>query len=170
MSYEKGQYVVYRSTEICTIGENVKRCFDGKNDVEYIILSPTDSRGVYYIPAEKLESCTRPLMSKEQILELIDTMPDISGSWINKDADRKQSFTEAIKSGDYSLILPMLNAIYNERKRRNELGKRLPAADEKAYEAAVLLLHKEASYSLGIPRDKVEEFISDRILHRNDLQ
>lgn len=166
MPYEQSQYVVYRSTEICQIGERVKRCFDGKNEVEYVTLQPTDSKGLYYIPAEKLKDCTRPLLSRDEILALIDEMPSINGSWIDEKNDRKQSFTEAVKSGDYRLILPMLSAIYTERQRRSEHGKHLPAADEKAYETAISLLHKEAAYSLGIPQEDIEEFISERISHQ----
>lgn len=60
-------------------------------------------------------------------------------------------------------ILPMMNAIYNERKKRAEQGKHITSADERAFNSAKHLLHSEISYSLGIAPDMVEQFIEDRI-------
>lgn len=163
MMFCKGEYVVYRNSEICMVGENINRCFDGKNSTEYLTLHPTESNGTYYVPVDKLDICIRPVLSKDKLLEIIDSMPQIEGSWINDKNQRVNSFGNAVKSGDYSLILPMMNAIYNERKKRAEQGKHISSADEKAYNSAKHLLHSEIAYSLGISSDMVEQFIEDRI-------
>lgn len=40
-------------------------------------------------------------------------MPKIEGIWINDKNLRIDSFGDSVKSGDYSLMLPMINAIYD---------------------------------------------------------
>ena len=132
MIFRKGDYIVYRNSEICVVGD-------------------------------RAEMCLRPVLAKEKLLEIIDSMPKIEGSWINDKNLRIDSFGDAVKSGDYSLILPMMNAIYNERKKRAEQGKHIPSADERAFNSAKHLLHSEIAYSLGIAPDMVEQFIEDRI-------
>ncbi|MGN1421903.1 MAG: CarD family transcriptional regulator [Oscillospiraceae bacterium] len=163
MRYQKGEYVVYRNSDICVVGDVVDKCFDGKNTVEYLSLHQTELNGTIYVPVEKTDICIRPIMSKDRLLEIIDSMPQIKSSWIEDKRLRTDLYGKALKSGDYSLILPMMNAIYNERRKRNENGKNIPAPDEKAYNSVKRLLYNEIAYSFGIEPDTVEQFIRDRI-------
>lgn len=164
MEYQKGQYVVYNGLEICRIGDLVKMCFDGINEKEYYTLSPADIKSsVYYIPSDKIEENIRPVLSKEQLLELIDRLPNTESEWIADKNERKYDFSSAIKSGDYNRIIPLMNGIYNEKNQREKNGKKLLNSDKRNFDTAVKLLHSEIAFSFGIEIDEAETFIRNRI-------
>lgn len=167
MEYAKGQYVVYNGFEICRIGDTIKKCFDGINENEYYTLFPKDIKCTYYVPADIISSVVRPVMTKEQLLELIDALPDISGKWVADKNDRKHDFSDAIKKGDYSRIIPLMHGIYNEKNNHRKNGKSLLNDDRRNFELAKKLLLSEIAFSFGIDVSKAEKFIEDRIRERS---
>ncbi len=159
-----GEYVVYGSGEICRIAEKTEKCFDGKNDKEYCKLIPLDSvNSTYYVPAESMDRNVRKLLTKEEIYNIIDSMPNAEGIWFNDKNIRREQFGAMLKSDDFSGIIGMMKSIYEERRKRSENGKQLIASDEKAFIAAENLINREFSIVLGINADEVENFIHERL-------
>lgn len=159
-----GEYVVYGSGEICRIAEKTERCFDGKNGKEYCKLIPVDSvNSTYYVPADSMESNVRKLLTKEEIYNIIDSMPNAKGIWFNDKNIRKEQFGAMLRNDDFYGIIGMMKSIYEERRRRSEDGKQLIASDEKAFIAAENLINREFSIVLGIKVDDVEKFIHERL-------
>ena len=105
----------------------------------------------------------RHLLSKSQVLDVIDNMPKIEVSWTNDRNARRNLFAEALKSDDYSLLVGMIKGLKNERRKRIDCGKSLMSSDEKALETASRLLSSEFSHVLGIKADEVDSFIENRI-------
>ncbi len=169
--FDLGEYVVYSASEICEVGEKVKRCFDGVNSNEYFKLIPiASSQSSYYVPIDGAEEKVRKLLSKEQIYEIIDNIPNIEENWFEDKNERKNYFKTVLKSDDYSQIISMIKSIYSERKRRNSTGKNLIASDEKAFMVAERLMHQEFAVVLGIKEEEVVELIESRIGVKEDLQ
>ena len=81
MKYHKDQYVVYNGLQICRFGEVVKKSFDGAGEKEYCTLFPTDVKSTYYVLSDKIEETIRPILTKEQLLELIDRFPYAKSEW-----------------------------------------------------------------------------------------
>lgn len=169
MEFKIGERVVYGGSEICRIAETVKRSFDGVHEQEYYRIVPEASASAsYYIPADKLGERVRSLLTKEEILEVIDSMPETEVNWSDDRNERKLIFSQALKSDDYRRLLGMMKAIYMERQRRSKNGKSLISADERALSSAEKLLHSEFSIVLGIPEDKVGEFIEKRLAEKQE--
>ena len=159
-----GDHVVYGGSEICVISESVKRCFDGVNEVSYFRLIPEENPSAsYYVPEKNAEERVRPLLSREQILAVIDAMPSASAQWSENRDERRHMFGRALKSDDYMQILGMMKGLYDEKQKRSSCGKELISADERAFEAATKLINKEFSRVLGIPEAGVEDFIVRRL-------
>ncbi len=159
-----GEYVVYGSGEICRIAEKTEKCFDGKNGKEYCKLIPVDSvNSTYYVPADSMENNVRKLLTKEEIYNIIDSMPNAKGIWFNDKNIRKEQFGAMLRNDDFYGIIGMMKSIYEERRRRSEDGKQLIASDEKAFNAAENLINREFSIVLGISADDVEKFIHERL-------
>lgn len=159
-----GEYVVYGSGEICRIAEKTERCFDGKNGREYCKLIPLDSvNSTYYVPADSMDSNVRKLLTKEQIYNIIDSMPEAEGIWFNDKNTRREQFGAMLRSDDFSGIIGMMKSIYEERRKRSATGKQLIASDEKAFTAAENLINREFAIVLGINVSEVENFIHQRL-------
>ena len=80
---KKGEYVVYGGSEICLIDGIEEKCFDGVNKLSYYRLIPCETpKSTYYVPDDKLAERTRPLLTREEILAVIDEMPTVRAEWI----------------------------------------------------------------------------------------
>ncbi|MBQ8435986.1 MAG: hypothetical protein IJX24_08290 [Oscillospiraceae bacterium] len=164
MKYNVGDHVVYCSGEICLVDGIVNRCFDGINEIEYYKLIPVNTnKSSYYIPCENCETKVRNLLTKEEIYELIDEMPNMSAQWCEDKNKRKVLFHSVLRSDDYHKLIEMMHSIYVQRESQREKGKKLLAADERAMNDAEHMIHQEFAFVLGISENEVEEFIEKRL-------
>lgn len=163
MRFEQGEYVVYNGTEICRIGEYENKCFDGVTEREYCVLHPMDTKGTYYIPADRLETVARRIMTREQLSEILRSLSEDNSKWISDRNRRKITISEALKTGDYKRILPLMNGLHKEQDNRLKKGKQLISDDKRSYELARRIFHSEVALVFGIKTDEVEGFISDFI-------
>ncbi len=65
------------------------------------------------------------------------------------------TFTTQIKS--------IIKSIYARKQERMEQGKKITTTDDKYFKRAEDVLFSELSFVLNIPKDKMEQFISDTI-------
>ncbi len=159
MEYQTGNYVVYNGAEICRIGETVKKCFDGVNENKYYKLYPNDSKSTYYVPADKIESSVRSVLTKEQLSKLINELSDSSTEWISDRSERKDAFSDAIKKGDYRRIFSLMNGIYMEKNNSEKKGKQLLNYDKRNFELAKKIFQSEVAIAFEISPDEAEELI-----------
>ncbi len=164
MQLQTGNYVIYRSSEICRIDGFETKSFDGVTQREYCVLVPeNDQRSKYYVPMDCAEDKLRQLLTKDEIYSLIDGMKCEQPDWGNTETHRKERFNEVLGSGDYRLIISMMHSLYLEKQERLSQGKKLLAADEKAMKAAESLINLEFSFVLGINESEMESFILERL-------
>lgn len=158
MVYGEGEHVIYNGLEICLIGETVRRNFDGIGEKEYITLYPAELKTTVYIPIEKCAEMLRPVLSREDLLALIDMMPSVG--------DVDIDFSEAVKSGDHKAIVSVMSVIYNKGVEREKSGRHLLKTDRRNFELAKKLIDGEIALAFGIKADEAERFISDRLAKR----
>lgn len=164
MELQAGNFVIYRSTEICRIEGFETKSFDNVTSKEYCVLIPADGGSArYYVPKEFAEAKLRRLLTKEEIDALIDGMKGEQPDWGGTEDRRKDMFSEVLTSGDYRRIISMMHSLYQEKQARIAQGKKLLAADEKAIKAAEALIDHEFSFVLGIERSEVAAYIAERL-------
>ncbi|MCM1524671.1 MAG: hypothetical protein NC120_09470 [Ruminococcus sp.] len=166
--FDIGQSVVYAGSEICRIDSKVTRCFDGVNEQVYFRLIPEESASSsYYIPEDKLSCRVRPLLTGEEILAVIDEMPETQAKWSENRSERKEMFGKVLRSDDYRQILGVMKALYLEKEKRSTQGRKgLISSDEKVFAAAEKLMNKEFSRVLGISEKEVPVFIENRLCRK----
>ena len=162
--FKSGEYVIYGSGEICCIEEITERCFDGINKIKYYKIAPKEYRNsAYYVPVASAEKEIRRLLTKDEILEIIDSIPQAEAVWYTDKNERKSYFESVLRGDDFPRLVGMIKAIYEERQKRSNDGKKLIAADERAFSAAEHIIHGEFDFILGIPESEVGSFIRERI-------
>ncbi len=164
MELQTGNFVIYRSTEICRIDGFEEKSFDNVTSKNYCVLVPADGgNSRYYVPMDLAESKLRRLLTKEEINDLINGMKGKQPDWGDTEDRRKNVFNEVLSSGDYRRIISMLHSLYLERQQRLAQGKKLLAADEKAMKSAESLIDREFAFVLGIKENEVSEFIAAKL-------
>jgi len=162
--FKSGEYVIYGSGEICCIEEITERCFDGINKIKYYKIAPKEYRNsAYYVPLASAEKEIRRLLTKEEVLEIIDSIPQAEAVWYADKTERKSYFESVLRGDDFFRLVGMIKAIYEERLKRSNDGKRLIAADERAFSTAEHIIHGEFAFVLGISESEVGAFIRERI-------
>lgn len=139
--YKVGEYVLYGQEGVCRIVEIVTRKI-ANQDKLYYQLMPLDNHITILVPVDydQKNAKMRQVLSKDDIYELIKTMPDNETIWIKDKNVRKQKYNEIINK-----------------------GKKFHLQDQYLLEVAEKILYDEFSVTLDIKQDEVLPFILNTI-------
>lgn len=163
--FEIGDYIVCGSNGICTV-ENISTIDVPDVDPErlYYILQPVYTKtSVVYIPVDNEKIIMRKVMTKEEVKELIDHIPEIETIGERNDKLREERFKECMRHYDCEDWIKVIKTLYIRKQERVERGQKVTATDARYLKAAEDQLYCEFSMALGIERNQVEAFIEQRI-------
>ena len=159
--YEIGSYVIYRAEGICDIVDIRREAFAGGEKADYYILSPrNDPNSLLYVPVdnERLTSMMRPLLSEDEIRELISELRGERLEWIDDSRARNAKFKEILSEGDRRSVLVLLNTVRERIAMNDAIGKRSGTTDTSALSRACKLLRDE--FSVAIPMGTEEQLFA----------
>lgn len=159
--YSIGQRVVYSSSGVCTVADIRPESFTGEQK-EYYVLEPVFGTSSFiFVPLdnEKLLSRMRPLMTREQIFDLIRAIPDEETEWIPENRIRAQAFQQILLDGEPRALLRMTKMIHRRKGELARRGKKNLMADETVFKRAEKILCGEIASVLGITPDEVHPLI-----------
>lgn len=159
--FEVGDYIVCGNNGICTV-QNISTIDipDVDPDRLYYILQPVYTKSsVVYIPVDNDKIVMRKVLTKEQVKELIDHIPEIETIVEMNDKLREEKFKECMKNHECVDWIRVIKTLYLRRIERLEKGQKVTATDARYMKAAEDNLYLEFSMALGIDRDEVEAYI-----------
>ncbi len=163
--FSVGQTVVYGVQGVCRIQDVTSKKF-GKESEDYFVLQPIfDGKSLLYVPCsnEKLLAQMRPVLSREELGELIASASNADSTWMEDEKQRRSLCTEIIKSGDRAALLGLIAMMYQHSESLREQKKHIPLADERLMKQASRLLHDEFAFVLGIQPEEVPDYIANHI-------
>ena len=159
--FKINEVVVYGTTGVCRY-DGVSEMKLGREVKQYHVFTPVAQGGsTVFIPTDNdlLLQRVHPLLTKVQIDEIIESMPADKEVWCNDANGRMRLYADLLKSGDRGRILLAVRTLLVRRRELSAKGRKLHITDERALRDAQRLLYDEFSYVLGIPADKVEDYI-----------
>lgn len=166
--YQIGQYIVYGNTGVCRVEGLLEKPPLGL----YYVLKPLYESGTIYTPAENPKVFMRPVISRDEAEALIDQIPQIVAQ-----PDRTKNLQElrdhyrtATCSHNCADLIQLTMSIYAKKKEQEERGRRFGQVDERFMKQAENILFGEFSVALGIPREEVHDYISNRVEHLRETQ
>lgn len=163
--HQVGDQVVYGVHGVCVISGLEQRRVDHKN-VEYFVLSPVDQPGAsYLVPTGNALAVSklRPLLSADEILQILDSESVRRIHWIPEENRRKQYYRELLSGGDRTAVLSMIYTLHLHKKSQLESGRKFHLCDDNFLQDAEKMLASEFSLILNIPRNQIGAYIRDRI-------
>ncbi len=160
-----GETVLYGTDGVCKVAEICKMKVGGKRE-EYYVLKPIHREGAtVFVPLgnEALLSKMRPVLSREEILAILESVSREETVWIEDHAERKIEFQKILLGGDRRELLRMIRSIYLHRQSLQERNKRLRIGDEQMLRDAEKLLNDEFALVLDISQQQVPEFIRTHV-------
>lgn len=169
---ELGQTVVYRH-HVCTVASLRENYYAGKDYYELHALFD-NSLKLYVAVEDAVPPALRPTMTRDEALALIDSIPeveDIDAAALAEGVDTptlldrriKEEYSRRLKTFTPEELLPIMKFAYERSRKREKNGRNATATDKKYFELAEDLLCNELSISLGIDRDDVYDFLTQRI-------
>lgn len=168
--FQKGDYIIYGNTGVCQVEDICTP--DGisaaSNDKLYYRLTPVYGQGTIYIPVDT-SIYMRPVISREQALQLISDIPAIQADTFCSRDQRilAEHYKEKIHSHECETLIQLIKTLYQKTQTVTKQRKRPCQTDLQYMKKAEELLHGEISVALGIPLEKVPDYISQTISESN---
>lgn len=164
--FQVNDVIIYGTQGVCKITGTEEKTVSGKKKTYFVLKPVSDTGSTIFAPTDNasvLEKMRR-LLSKEEIHNLIDSMPEEDAAWIANENERKDTYKNVLAKGDHLELIKMIKAIYAHKKEREAEGKRLHMSDERFFKDAEQILYNEFQYVLDIGgKDELMAYILARI-------
>ena len=167
--FEINDLIMYGARGVCRVKEITHLDWDAANsEREYYVLEPLYKADMVYVPVDNQKVYMRHVMSKQEVLDLIDSMPEIESKIVKASSIQQLSryYQAAIDSHECSELVRLTKSIHLKQEAADKNKKQLGQIDIRYMEHAEDLLFGEIAAVLDIPRDSVVEYIEKRIESR----
>lgn len=167
MNCSIGDTVVYGGNGVCKVDAIQDIRMGHERPQKYYVLKTLFVRQTVtvFVPInnEKLMAKIQPVISKEEALDLIDTIEPGKGEWIEDRNERKTRFSEMLSSADRREIISLISIISKHRDELAKDGKSLNMQDEKYLTDATHRINSEFAVALDMNIEDVPGFIREKI-------
>lgn len=163
--YQVGSTVIYKNDGVCKITEIIVRTFREK-EIEYYVLNPVHNHNAEILVPKNnsdLVGKMRKVLTKDEIIQIIEAMPNEEEIWISNETDRKEKYREILTSGDRSELVRLIKTLYIHKQNQKQCGRKLHLADEKNLRDAEKMLYDEFAYVLEIEPEDVLGYITAKL-------
>lgn len=156
--YQAGEFIVYGTSGVCRVEAVGKPPFDTEEEKPYYTLVPVAGTETIYVPVDS-PVFTRPVISRAQAEELIQTIPTIEVDGFTSHSMRMSSehYQAVLQSHDCRDLVQLIKTVYAKSRRS---GRRISQVDQRYRKRAEDLLHGELAVALGIPLGEVQPYIA----------
>lgn len=164
--FETGDYVVYGHNGICQVMGVTTMDMPGisKERLYYILCPEGQKEGKIFTPVDNDKMVLRKVMKQEDAEKLIAEIPSIEILEVMDEKHREEQYKECIKSCECRELIRIIKTIYLRKQERLSQGKKVTAVDERYLKMAEDNLYSELSILLGVPKNKMVEYISSKLL------
>lgn len=164
--FEIGDYVVYGNAGVCKVSDITKMNFAGLDkNKPYYVLDPVFQNGTIYSPTDNDSIMIRPIITKEDAVNLIDAIPSMDGdAYYNSSLQQlSQHYKDFLQSYDCEDLVEMTKSIYSKKREVEDRQRPLGQVDKRFMKQAEDLLFGELAVALGIEKEQVFDYIEARI-------
>lgn len=161
--FQMNDMILYGMNGVCKLeGIDDRDC--GGKMVTYYMLKPIYSaNSTVFVPVnnEKLTSKMRLILTKEQIDEMLHSIPEEYEGWIADERQRKEKFKDIASRGDTFELIQLIKALLKHKQDVLARGKKVHIADERMLQDAEKMICDEFAYVLNISPEDVPAYIID---------
>ena len=164
--YQTGELILYGGTGVCRVTDIVAKKFSRTEPEKlYYVLTPLYQTGTITTPVENGKVFTRPVISRDEALSLIDSIPGIEAeAYHNQNLQQLENhYKHELESHDCRDLLRLTMSTYRKKQEREQAKLKFGAVDRRYMERAENLLFGELAVALDIEKDSVQSFIEDRL-------
>ena len=154
----RGDAVVYKCRGMYKVEDigTLDFSFADRKKKYYTLQSMEDSRDRAYVPTDDESNIRRPV-SREEAMDLISRMPDIEVLRVKNEKFREQEYKNCIADFCPENWIKVLKTLYKRTQSRGSIT----SMDKKYQNAPEHALYSEFSFALGIPANRMTQFIAE---------
>ncbi len=163
--FQIGDNIVCGNSGVCTV-EDIGTLNIGavQKDRLYYTLKPVyETGGKIFVPVDNDKVVLRFILSKDQVTQLLGSIPQIEQLWIADEKKREQEYRNAVNSCDCGRLVQIIKTLYSRKCERIQNGKKVTAVDDKYFRIAEDRLYEELALALGISKSEVEDDVRQYI-------
>ena len=163
--FSVGELIIYGSMGVCRVEAVELRNLPNGGQGQFYILQPIYQKCAVSTPVENDKVVMRPIIGREEVDRLIDTIPHIHAEAYHNKVLRQltEHYESIIKLYDCSKLIEMLLSLRDKKRICAEMKKKFGALDERYMKRAEEMLFGEFAAALEIERCEVLQYISGRI-------
>ncbi|MDO4299460.1 MAG: CarD family transcriptional regulator [Lachnospiraceae bacterium] len=163
--YQIGDYIVHEGIGVCEVTDICEMALSGKGTERtyYVLVPYGDKGGRTFTPVDSDKIRMRPVMSRQEINELVGTIPSVDCIQENNDKLRAVKYKEALGAFEAGKLLEIIKTVYLGKQRRIRSGKKVLSGDEKYFQIAEKKLYDEIAFVFSEDTDQVKRWITDEI-------
>lgn len=166
--FKTGDFVIYGSHGACEVTSIGPMNMAGtiKDRLYYTLSSVYTPGSTIYTPVDNEKVTMRPVASKKEAVEFVESIPEIEALWLNDEKSREQEYKAAIKTCECTDLIKIIKTLYLRKESRLGDGKKVTSVDEKYLRMAENLLYGELAIPLQLDRSEVINYITDCVSKR----
>ena len=167
--YQIGDYVVKANNGICRIEKmmHLEGMDVDKQKLYYLLIPLSDVNMKIYVPVDNGEKVLRKVLSTEEAWELIKDIPNIEEICIENEKQREEKYKEAIRECNPKKLVSIIKTMYKRKQKRDAMGKKNTATDERYFKLAEEHLYAELAFALEKNKNEMCKFIEETIEKNN---
>lgn len=165
--FQKNDYVVYGYNGVCTVKDIGPLDIPGvpKERVYYTLVPYYTKDSQIFVPADSSKVVLRPVISKDEFLQLMEEIPSIDVLWVDEEKQRDFLYKETLRKCNCRELIQIIKTVEQRRLERIAKGKKMTSTDEKYFHLAEKNLYEEGAIALGIEPAQVKELVVAKLTH-----
>ena len=161
--YKINDIVVYKK-DVCRIKDIKTNKTTGNT---YYVMVPIDDESlVIDIPIENKTGFLRDLLSKDEVENLINEIPNIEPFDNLDDKNIELKYKQAITNGTHYDLIKVIKSSYIRNDNRIQNKKKISEKDDKYFKLAEKYLYNEFSAVLNMSFDDTKNYIIEKVQER----
>ena len=163
--FNKNDYIIYGSMSVCKIVDIVEEDNPYIGRKSYYVIQPvySDKNTIIKIPTDSKKIFMRHLLSKDEVMSIIESIPNLEITKIENDKERSVYYKSVIKNSLCEELTELIKGITIDEQEKLSIGKKLSKTEEDFKKAAEKLIDEEFATVLDIPVQDVQSFILNHI-------
>lgn len=169
--FKIGEQIVHVNNGVCEICDICKSPFNKNDEKLYYVLKPIfgPSGSTVYTPVENKAVIMRRLLSADELISLIESIPKIPEIKVELEKQRKDIYKNAMSSANPVEYIKIIKTVKLRRLAFDKAKKHLPNTDTDYEALAKRRIFEEIASVLSMPLEEVDDFIHTRLELINEV-
>ncbi|MBR3076454.1 MAG: hypothetical protein IKH07_00850 [Oscillospiraceae bacterium] len=162
--YSVNEKIHYGGSGVCLI-QDITTMRVGRTREKYYVLKPVyQNSSLIYVPVDndRLTAKMRPVLSREEVDQLIADIDEIPTAWEDDPQARKASFDALLRSNQCRDLIVLIKTLNAHKELRQADGKALHVVDETFLREAKRLLYDEFAGALELQPAQIPAYIQTK--------